>query len=78
MNSFAKYERSYRMNGGAIASKKQPSGTKQSDGFRPTYIDASGKTVLGDAVDVAELNFIINDLYSQADQIDQLLTAKGK
>ena len=31
-----------------------------------------------DSVEVAELNFIFNDLYAQAAHIDQLLTAKGK
>ncbi|HIC8437253.1 TPA: hypothetical protein ACW7QV_003348 [Citrobacter braakii] len=78
MKSFAKIDRKYPMSGGAVASKKQPSAAKQSDGFRPTYVNAIGQTILGDAVDPAELNFIFNDLYAQADHIDQLLAAKGK
>lgn len=66
------------MNGGAVGSKTQPSATKQSVGFAPTYTDATGRVVLGDPLDVSELNFIFHDLYAQADNIDQILTAKGK
>lgn len=78
MKSFAAIERIYPMNGAAYSSKKQPSATKQSVGFMPTYIDVSGALIPGDPVDASELNFIFNDLYEQAAHIDQLLTAKGK
>ncbi|EGF4813915.1 hypothetical protein ICF92_003260 [Escherichia coli] len=78
MNSFATIDRVYPFNGGAFASKKQPSTTAQSVGFKPTYIDASNKLVPGDPIDVAELNYIFNDLYEQAANIDRILTAKGK
>lgn len=78
MNSFATIDRVYPFNGSAYASKKQPSTTAQSVGFKPTYIDASNKLVPGDLVDVAELNYIFNDLYEQAANIDRILTAKGK
>ncbi|HED1541880.1 TPA: hypothetical protein R4S87_001862 [Kluyvera cryocrescens] len=78
MNSFANIDRNYRMNRGVISSKKSPLPETQSTGFRPTYMDSAGKVVFGDPVNVAELNFIFNDLYAQANKIDQLLTAKGK
>lgn len=78
MNTFSTVDRNYPVSGGIYPSKKQPSASKQADGFAPTYISASGKLVEGDPVDVAELNFIFNELYVQAAQIDQLLTAKGK
>lgn len=78
MNSFATIDRVYPFNGGAFASKKQPSATAQSVGFKPTYIDASNKLVQGDPIDVAELNYIFNDLYEQVANIDRILTAKGK
>lgn len=66
------------MNSGNTASKKMPSSTAKSVGFKPTYIDAGGVLVLGDAVDVAEINYIFNDLYEQAENINQILMAKGK
>lgn len=66
------------MNGGDSASKKIPSSTARSIGFKPTYIDAGGVLVQGDPVDIAEINYIFNDLYEQAENIDQILTAKGK
>lgn len=78
MNSFATIDRVYPFNGGSFASKKQPSTTARSVGFKPTYIDASNKLVPGDPIDVAELNYIFNDLYGQAANIDRILTAKGK
>ena len=78
MNSFATIDRVYPFNGGSFASKKQPSTTTQAGGFKPTYIDASNKLVPGDPIDVAELNYIFNDLYEQAANIDRILTAKGK
>lgn len=78
MNSFSTIDRIYPFNGGAFASKKQPSTTAQSVGFKPTYIDAGGNLVKGDPVDVSELNYIWNDLYEQAANIDRILTAKGK
>lgn len=77
MNSFATIDRVYPFNGGSFASKKQPSATARSVGFKPTYIDASNKLVPGDPIDVAELNYIFNDLYEQAANIDRILTAKG-
>ncbi|HBX2460963.1 TPA: hypothetical protein MHT58_06415 [Klebsiella pneumoniae] len=77
MNTFSTVARNYPVNGGLYPSKKQPA-AKQADGFAPTYINAGGELVKGDPVDVAELNFIFNDLYAQAAHIDQLLTAKGK
>ncbi|MDU4005981.1 hypothetical protein [Pluralibacter gergoviae] len=78
MNSFATTDRIYPFNGGAFSSKKKPSTTAQAGGFKPTYIDASNKLVPGDPIDVAELNYIFNDLYEQAANIDRILTAKGK
>ncbi|HBA1402957.1 hypothetical protein OGX80_21970 [Citrobacter sp. CK194] len=78
MNSFATVSRIYPFRGQKYASVKQPSVAKQTDGFKPTYIDQTGKLIQGDAVDFAELNYIFNDLYAQAAHIDQLLTAKGK
>ncbi|MDV7001830.1 hypothetical protein [Enterobacter asburiae] len=78
MNSFATIARLYPFNGGSFASKKQPSTIARSVGFKPTYIDASNKLVTGDPIDVAELNYIFNDLYEQAANIDRILTAKGK
>lgn len=78
MNSFATIDRIYPFNGGSFASKKKPSATAQAMGFKPTYIDASGNLVKGDPIDVAELNYIFNDLYEQAANIDRILTAKGK
>lgn len=78
MKSFATIDRVYPFNGGAYASKKQPSATAQASGFKPTYINASGILVTGDPVDAAELNYIFNDLYEQAANIDRILTAKGK
>ncbi|MEG7408317.1 hypothetical protein V6E05_01015 [Citrobacter freundii] len=78
MNSFAKINRTYHMNGGDSVSKKIPSPTARSVGFKPTYIDAGGVLVQGDPVDIAEINYIFNDLYQQAEKIDQILTAKGK
>nr|WP_314523925.1 hypothetical protein [uncultured Lelliottia sp.] len=78
MKSFAKINRVYQMNSGNTASKKMPSSTTRNVGFRPTYIDAGGVLVKGDPVDMAEINYIFNDLYQQAENIDQILTAKGK
>lgn len=78
MNSFATIDRVYPFNGGSFASKKMPSATAQAVGFKPTFIDASNKLVPGDPIDVAELNYIFNDLYEQAANIDRILTAKGK
>lgn len=78
MKSFATINRVYPMNGGSSASKKMPSATAQTDGFKPAYINASGVLVQGDPLDVAELNYIFHDLYAQAANIDQILTAKGK
>ncbi|HHS8512307.1 hypothetical protein [Klebsiella oxytoca] len=78
MNTFSTVARNYPVSGGIYPSKKQPSAAKQADGFAPTYINAGGKLIEGDQVDVAELNFIFNDLYAQVAHIDQLLTAKGK
>ncbi|QFH71475.1 hypothetical protein FR762_17910 [Enterobacter sp. E76] len=78
MNSFATIDRLYPFNGGSYASKKKPSATAQATGFKPTYVDASNKLVQGDPVEVAELNYIFNDLYEQAANIDRILTAKGK
>lgn len=78
MKSFAKINRVYQMNSGNTASKKMPSSTAKSIGFKPTYIDTGGVLVQGDSVDVAEINYIFNDLYQQAENIDQILTAKGK
>lgn len=78
MNSFAEVDRTYPLSGTEYTSKKQPSATVQAAGFKPTYIDASGILVPGDPVDAGELNYIFNDLYSQAANIDRILTAKGK
>ncbi|MFC2783693.1 hypothetical protein ACHHZC_21895 [Citrobacter freundii complex sp. 2024EL-00228] len=78
MDNFSTVDRVYRFRGGAYPGKKAPSTTKQQDGFKPTYIDIAGNFVQGDQVDSAELNYIFNDLYAKAAQIDQLLTAKGK
>lgn len=78
MKIFSTVARNYPVSGGVYPSKKHPSATKQADGFAPTYINAGGKFIEGDPVDVAELNFIFNDLYAQAAHIDQRLTAKGK
>lgn len=78
MKTFATINRVYPMNGGSSASKKKPSTAVQTDGFKPAYINASGVVVQGDPVDVAEINYIFNDLYAQADNIDKILTAKGK
>lgn len=78
MNSFAMIDRVYPFNGGSYASKKKPSATTQATGFKPTYIDTSNKLVPGDPIDVSELNYIFNDLYEQAANIDRILTAKGK
>lgn len=78
MNSFATVSRVYPFRGSEYSSTKPPSITKQGDGFRPTYIDQTGRLIQGDAVDFAELNYIFNDLYAKAAHIDQLLTAKGK
>ena len=78
MNTFSTVARNYPLSSGIYPSKKQPSAAKQADGFAPTYINAGGKLIEGDPVDVAELNFIFNDLYAQAAHIGQLLTAKGK
>ncbi|KJM02313.1 hypothetical protein [Enterobacter chengduensis] len=78
MNSFATVDRAYPFNGGSYASKKQPSAAAQATGFKPTYINDSGVLVPGDPVDAAELNYIFNDLYEQAANIDRILTAKGK
>lgn len=78
MNHFATIDRVYPMRGNKAASKKQPPTQTQADGFKPTYIDKGGALVKGDPVDAAELNFIFNDLYAQAANIDQILTSKGK
>jgi len=78
MNSFAMIDRAYPFNGGSYVSKKQPSATAQATGFKPTYINASGVLEQGDPVDAAELNYIFNDLYEQAANIDRILTARGK
>lgn len=78
MKTFSTVARNYPVSGGIYPSKKQPSEAKQTDGFAPTYINTDGKLIEGDSVEVAELNFIFNDLYAQAAHIDQLLTAKGK
>ena len=78
MNTFSPVARKYPESSGINPSKTQPSAAKQADGFAPTYINAGGKLIEGDPVDVAELNFIFNALYAQAAHIDQLLTAKGK
>lgn len=78
MKTFSTIARNYPVSGGIYPSKKPPSATKQADGFAPTYINAGGKLIEGDPVDVAEINFIFNDLYAQAEHIDQLLMAKGK
>ncbi|OAT16797.1 hypothetical protein M977_04416 [Buttiauxella gaviniae ATCC 51604] len=78
MNSFAHIDSTYPVSGTAYASKKQPSTTTQTNGFKPTYIDGAGVLVRGDPVEVAELNYIFNDLYEQAANIDRILTAKGK
>lgn len=78
MNSFATISRIYPFRGSKYASVKQPSPTKQADGFRPCYISLTGESIQGDAVDFAELNYIFNDLYAKAAHIDQILTAKGK
>ncbi|CAH6345402.1 hypothetical protein [Klebsiella pneumoniae] len=78
MNAFSTVSRNYPVSGGISPSKKKPSAAKQADGFAPTYINAVGKLIKGDPVDMAELNFIFNDLYAQAAHIDLILTAKGK
>ncbi|EOX2030273.1 hypothetical protein ACPD1X_002190 [Escherichia coli] len=78
MNSFATIIRIYPFRGSKYASVKQPSPTKQADGFRPCYISPEGEPIQGDVFDFAELNYIFNNLYAKAAHIDQLLTAKGK
>ncbi len=78
MKDFARIHREYHFSGGLYQSKAEPSDLKKAVGFKPTFISIDGSLSPGDAVEVAELNYIFNDLYGKAEQIDKLLTAKGK
>lgn len=73
MNKFANVKRAYPLRGGSYPSVEEPSQTKQSNGFKPTFIAPDGTVSLGDDVEVKELNFIFAELYTIAAEADSRL-----
>ncbi|WFZ22197.1 hypothetical protein NFK58_12855 [Citrobacter portucalensis] len=75
MNKFAYILRAYPMNGGDYPSVEAPPATMQQNGFKPTFKDPDGNLSVGDPVEYKHLNFIFNDLYAKAADMESRLTA---
>jgi hypothetical protein len=63
------------MKGGDYPSMAEPPADMQKNGFKPTFTDPDGKLSLGEKVEYKYLNFIFNDLYAKAADMESRLTA---
>lgn len=77
MDSWANTDWIYKFRNGDRANRQAPSPEAQAQGFKPTYYDSGNRLVMGDDLRVSELNYIFNDLYAKAAQIEAALTAQG-
>lgn len=75
MIKFAFILRAYPMNGGDYPSVEAPTATMQQNGFKPTFKAPDGTLSEGDAVEYKYLNYIFNDLYAKAADMESRLTA---
>lgn len=79
MNKFAYVLRAYPMRGGDYPSMETPPAAMQQNGFKPTLKAPDGTLSPGDKVEYKHLNYIFNDLYAKAADMDSRLTAlEGK
>lgn len=74
MRRFAHVQRYYPMKGGSYQGVREPSASRQADGFKPTFISPANVVSLGDKVETSEINFLIGRLYEMADAADEKLT----
>lgn len=65
MDSWAATDTSYPSQYADTPNKAAPPDEMQAVGWVPTYIDAAGNLVTGDALTAQHINFILNDLYSK-------------
>lgn len=75
MNRFAYVQRAYPFKGGDYPSVEAPPSTMQQNGFKPTFIAPNGTLSPGDPVEYKHLNYIFNDLYAKAADMDSRLSA---
>ncbi|MCE3116843.1 hypothetical protein LXD80_13675 [Enterobacter sp. ASE] len=79
MIKFAYVLRAYPMHGGDYPSMEEPPAAMQQNGFKPTFKAPDGTLSPGDKVEYKYLNYIFNDLYAKAADMDSRLTAlEGK
>ncbi|TNV22488.1 hypothetical protein FH968_00020 [Buttiauxella sp. B2] len=74
MNKFAYILRAYPFTGGDYPSSEAPAATLQQNGFKPTFVNPDGTFSAGDPVEYKHLNFIFNDLYAKAADMESRLT----
>ncbi|MGK0743587.1 hypothetical protein ACSFCX_03795 [Yokenella regensburgei] len=74
MIKFAYVPRLYPMSDGDYPSSEAPPADMQKNGFKPTFKAPDGTFSPGDDVEYKYLNFIFNDLYAKAADVDKRLT----
>lgn len=65
MDSWAENDVAYPSLNADTPNKAEPPEEMQAVGFVPTYLDAAGNLVTGDALTAQHVNFILCDLYSK-------------
>lgn len=75
MDKFAYVPRMYPLKGGDYPSMEEPPADMQQNGFKPTFKAHDGSLSLGGKVEYKYLNFIFNDLYAKAADMDSRLKA---
>lgn len=75
MDSWAESDISYPSQNADTPNKQEPSQEMQATGFVPTYIDAAGNLVIGDAITAQHMNFILCDLFRKYKALEKRLKA---
>lgn len=75
MNQFSYIQRVYPMHGVDYPSMEAPPAVMQENGFKPTFIAPDGTFSPGDKVEYKHLNYIFNDLYLKAADMESRLNA---
>lgn len=75
MIHFANVPRLYPFYGGDYPSSEAPPAELQQSGFKPTFVNPDGTFSPGDPVEYKYLNFIFNDLFAKAADMDNRLSA---
>ncbi|WP_233496393.1 phosphoglycolate phosphatase [Serratia marcescens] len=75
MDSWAESDIFYPSQNAETPNKQEPSQEMQATGFVPTYIDAAGNLVIGDAITAQHINFILCELFRRYRELQQRLAA---